>query len=781
MKWLKQILIALLSFVSVASWAQERDEYRFSSSEYEDSQSDLIVVDTTLFRMPITYSLDSYSDATRYYRVQGASRRRGLYYTTAEQIVEPAKEYLQILEQPLPSSQLSLYGAQSGYRAGLRASHSRMTDSRWSLSTSLWAQTGRDMFVEGVFRNTLSPEVTLSRKYGDNHFLRLNTNLYYSMRGLQYGSTSEAFSLLGSNYYNPSWGFYNGEVRNSRVRREFNPSLSLHYQRPAGGQTVLIFEAKADYSRQANSSIGWYNATTPMPDYYRKMPSYMSEGDVQDYVTNIWRTNQTDYTQINWDELVRLNSLSPDGNAYYVVEDRVNKTVNMEFAALFHSKVGDRLTLIYGLEAKAEVSRNFKQMRDLLGADYLLDYDLFIGDSYNKTLPLQNNLQNPENYVTEGDRFGYDYSQYHTIINGILRAQYRAERLDFDLEAQIGGETYYRVGHFEKERFASTASYGQSTQINLSPYTLRATIGYAQGANKYFALKLASSRLSPQSRNLFLNETAANYLAPSLEGELINSASIAFRMNRPKVTLSAEIYALQSRNGSSIYSLYDDLTSTMCRVSITDIGYLSYGTEVTADIRLHSDLKFTATLAAGRYYYDIDPYVELYDDYNLTSISSPTASRMSGVNIGNAPQIAATTSLAYFGISRFIFNLSASYSALRYEQPSIARRSERLLTQAFVNDESTKAATTQQRLDDIFDVEMAVSRYFWFDNGKRLSLRLSIRNLLGDNDRVVYAKESDRIMLQSVDGYFGGATMRESLCQYGAPRTIQLSVTLALP
>lgn len=777
MKWLKHLLLALLSVVSVASWAQGRDEYRFSSSDSEDSLTELLEVDTTLFRMPITHSLDSYSDATRYYRVQGGSRRRGLYYTVAEQIVEPAKEYFQILEQPLPQTQVALYGAQSGYRAALRFSHAQMLSNSWSLSSSIWSQTGRDMFVEGVFRNTLSPELTLKKSFGDNHFLSLDASLYYSTRGLQYGSTSEAFELIGSNFYNPSWGFYNGEVRNSRVRRDLNPNLSLHYQRPFGDQTTLILEASADYSRRANSSIGWYDATTPMPDYYRKMPSFMSEGDVQDYVTNIWRTNQTDYTQINWDELVRLNTLSASGNAFYVVEDRVERGLDLDLAAMFHSQLGDRLTLTYGAEYRIEDTRYYKQMRDLLGADYLLDYDQFIGDSYNKTLPLQNNLQNPYNYVVEGDRFGYDYTQYHTIFDAILRAQYRANRFDLNVEATIGGETYCRIGHFEKERFSSSASYGESTEISLSPYTMRLSLGYASAANQYYAIKLVSSRLSPQSRNLFLNETAASYLAPSLEGELINSVALAFRLNSPKVSLSGEVYALQSRSGSSVYSLYDDLTSTMCRVSITDIGYASYGVELTADVRLHSDLKLTATLAAGRYFYDTNPYVELYDDYDLISISSPTESKMSGVNIGNTPQLAATTSLAYFGLSRFIFNLSSSYSAFRYEQPSIARRSERLLTQAFVNDESAAAALNQTRLDDIFDVELGVSRYFWFEEGGRLALRLSVRNLLGQNDRVVYAKESDRIMLQSVDGYFAGASMRESLCQYGLPRTIQLSVT----
>ncbi|MFI3324175.1 MAG: hypothetical protein SNG59_05740 [Rikenellaceae bacterium] len=782
MRSLATILIVALSAALSSVKAQERADNQLVNFGYENGLSvdfgSMIEVDSTLFRLPVNHSIDPYDDATRYYQPGGSARRRGLYYTTAEQLIEPSKQYLFSIDEPLPRTQVSVYTAQSRYRYGMRAVHSCMLGSSWSFDSSLWAQTGRDLFVEGVFSNALMPRMTLSRWFdGDHHLLTIDLEANISMRGQQYGSTSEAFALVGSNYYNPAWGFYNGEVRNSRVNRQVEPSLSIHYQRPLNSITTLILEADADYSRRANSALGWYNATTPAPDYYRKMPSFMSEGEVRESVTDAWRTNNTDYTQINWDELVRLNMLSSDGDAYYTLEDKVARTVQGEVRALIATTVEDRLKLTYGIEAKRDNSRNFKQMRDLLGADYLTDYDVFISDSYNKTMPLDNNLLQPDNQITVGERFGYDYAIEHEVFNALLMAELSAGRMDFELEAIIGSESFVRQGYFEKERFAGTASYGASMLIEESPYTLRAALGYAMHAKQYFALKLVSSRLSPLSRNLFLNAMAANYLAPSTSGERINSVAVAYRLNGSMVTLSAELYALQSREGSSIISYYDDLSSTMCRASITQIGYTSVGVEAVADIRLHSKLQLTATLTAGSSYYDSNPYVELYDDYDLTQLCEATPSRMSGVKIGNTPQLSSTISASYLGISGYIVSFSSSYAALRYEQPSFVRRSERLLSQAFTNTESASAATDQQRLDDIFDVEVSLSRFFWFEQGSRLSLRLVASNLLGDNDRVSYAKESDRIILQSVDDVFTGATMRASLYQYSTPRTLRLSAT----
>ncbi|MFI3285959.1 MAG: hypothetical protein R3Y08_04825 [Rikenellaceae bacterium] len=774
------VLLTLFGSTSIISKAQERDDYYiFDSSSSllrQDEQEPMIEVDTTLFRTPTTFGSDSYADATRYYRVQGASRRRGLYYTTSAQVVEPRYNYFQLLEEPLPTSGITLYTSKSNYRLAVRASHAQLLDRDWSLDASLWSQTGRDMFVDGVFRNTLSPEITLTKRFADQHFLLINTSLYYSMRGMQNGSTPEVFELVGTNYYNPNWGLYNGEVRNSRVRQILSPDFSLHYQYPIGGGSTLIVESQVDYSQQATSALGWYNAPTPIPDYYSKLPSALPEGEIRDYVSEIWRTNDVSHTQINWDELVRLNSIALDGNALYLLEDRVSQRFDYQLSALIHTEVGERLTLLYGVERLVENDRNFKQINDLLGADHFVDYDQFLGDNYNKTLPLQNNLLSPDNTVLQGESFGYDYSIDNSLLNALLRLNLRTSQLDISFEGEVGRQSLYRLGHFEKERFEGAASLGKSTVVEYAPYNIRLSVGHALSPLCYIALKALSCRLSLNSSSVFINETASNYLVPTISGERINSLSLSFRFNKPSFTLYGELYALSSRNGTSLYWLYDDLSQTMCRGFVSEIGYSSYGVELTADLRLHHDLRFGVTLAAGRYLYDKEPYVELFDDYDLTTISSPTRSLMSGLTLGNSPQIATTANIAYFGLNKYIFNLSSSYAALRYVQPSIIRRSERLLSQAFISPESQDAALSQERLGDIFDVEISVMRFFWFDRGGRLSVRLSVDNLLGNRDRVDYARESNRISLQSVDGHFGGSTLRESNYQYCAPGNVQLSV-----
>ena len=51
-----------------------------------------------------------------------------------------------------------------------------------------------------------------------------------SKRGKGSASVQEAYELSGNNYYNPNWGYQNGEKRNARMSNFHKPMLILsHY------------------------------------------------------------------------------------------------------------------------------------------------------------------------------------------------------------------------------------------------------------------------------------------------------------------------------------------------------------------------------------------------------------------------------------------------------------------------------------------------------------------------------------------------------------------------
>ena len=64
----------------------------------------------------------------------------------------------------------------------------------------------------------------------------------------------------------------------------------------------------AHYARYGNTALNWYNAPDPRPDYYRYLPSYFEDEDMQMQYRDLWRSGRPDFTQINWDNLYLANA-----------------------------------------------------------------------------------------------------------------------------------------------------------------------------------------------------------------------------------------------------------------------------------------------------------------------------------------------------------------------------------------------------------------------------------------------------------------------------------------
>jgi hypothetical protein len=181
----------------------------------------------------------------------------------------------------------------------------------WSLATNLTARTGRDLHIDGLFGNSLEFNAVASKSWRNKHNLSMAVFAKPSMRSTRIASTAEAFRLTGSNLYNPAWGYQNGKVRNSRIRREFLPTAFIGYEGNINERTKLNFAASLTAGIEKYSSLDWYNTQTPAPDNYRYMPSFFEgENDIFLTVESAWMNNDARYTQIDFDRLITTNRIN---------------------------------------------------------------------------------------------------------------------------------------------------------------------------------------------------------------------------------------------------------------------------------------------------------------------------------------------------------------------------------------------------------------------------------------------------------------------------------------
>ncbi len=81
----------------------------------------------------------------------------------------------------------------------------------------------------------------------------------------------------GKSLYNPSWGYQDGKVRSGRIRREAVPLAAAAYRVRLTDATSLAATFTAETGIRRYSSLAWYDAPSPMPDYYRWMPGYQTD------------------------------------------------------------------------------------------------------------------------------------------------------------------------------------------------------------------------------------------------------------------------------------------------------------------------------------------------------------------------------------------------------------------------------------------------------------------------------------------------------------------------
>ena len=381
--------LLFLLFPCAAAAQYPGDEY-YPYAEREERR-ELLTTDSTIFYRAVQSPSDLYGLRTGFNLPQVALRRRGLDYTlerTSLMGVAVSYRYLAALRllgaeeqryaglaaapgepaaaggmrafrfsdgEPLQPFLASVRFTDRNYLVGAKAAVSASPGDGWCISAALDARSGRDMHVEGVFTNAVTAGLRLARRFGEGHELSVLCIVPPSVRGTRLSSSEEAFTLTGDRLYNPAWGWQDGRVRNSRVRRETVPLALAAYAVPLSASTSFAATLAAEAGVAKYSMLDWYDARTPMPDNYRYLPSYTGDRETE----QAWLARDPRCTQIDWDELILQNRMA-GGHAVYALEDRVERLCNLAFDASFATEADARLTLRYGVSLRRENTRSYK-------------------------------------------------------------------------------------------------------------------------------------------------------------------------------------------------------------------------------------------------------------------------------------------------------------------------------------------------------------------------------------------------------------------------------------
>ncbi len=562
-----------------------------------------------------------------------------------------------------PGWRFSVLSNSALYRLRFMANYaSGELDNGWSYAFNVSARIGGNDWVKGVYYRNFAYYAGVSKKFSDAHRISLVTFATPGQRGAQNASTQEVYDLMGDNMYNSNWGYQNGKVRNSRVRKTFEPVTILKYTATPtdnleASATVLWRTGKNGYT-----ALDWYDTADPRPDYYRNLPSYywMSDPDYgksnfekYSWAKDAWESGNSLYTHLNWDRLYNVNYNNVDANydserrrSKYAVEERRVDQNDVNVAANVKWMATKWFTLTGGANFKWNRTEYYKKIDDLLGGDYYVNIDQFAErDFASSAYMIQNDLDyymehGTARILSKGDKYGYDY--YAHVRNAGIWANGAFDLGGFKANVALEGgwSSFWREGLVRKGLFAglnddgsefvldgkvlttydsktgkAITSKGKSDVSEFFTYSAKAGLQYHfVGGHRIYA-NAGYFNDAPTFAQSFISPRTRNSLIPNLTTQKTISTDINYQYSNNGYDFRISGFWTKIKDQTDMMSFYDDSQNSFVNFAMSGIDQRHMGIELGFKIPFFvKGLSLEGALSWGEYIYTSVPRMTMTVD-----------------------------------------------------------------------------------------------------------------------------------------------------------------------
>lgn len=611
----------------------------------------------------------------------------------------------------------------------------------WAFTFSGSRRWADDGVIDGTYQDSYAYFGAIEKQFNSRHSINLTAFGSPTYRANNSPNTQETYDILGKDY-NAYWGWQDGEKRNSRIRKVFEPVFMLTDYLKLGKTSNWINTVSYQFGRDGRSRLDWFHAADPNPTYYRKLPSYgiLSEDEFKAQ------------SQIDWESLYQANYINRydmDGNehgaVYSIVED-VNKDKTLNFASHFDTKLQDNWKLNLNFNYQNLQSDNFREVKDLLGALYANNLNAFGNDS-------PYDIDNPDTKVYVGDRTQYSYD--------LLRNQYSlnaSSEIDFaKWNVMASVFTSYsesqRDGKFRHAMYAD--SKGKSSLFNSFDAGMKGRVTYKVNGKNFIVYNGAFFSLAPTLNEIFISPRVTNLITPNIENQIINSNDLSYIVRGQILKLRLSGYYTSINNATEISRYYADITNgvgdsgnALVAEVLSGINKSYKGLELGAEVKITPTLSATGVASYGDYTITNNPKVRTFDDdYGLRNYGT---AYLKNYKVAGTPQKAYSFGLRYNSPKYWWLGATANYLQDQYLDFSALNKTAALFTDPVTGDnypgatpEAIAAITAQKKFDDQFMLNANAGKSFLL--GKyRMGLSLSVNNILNNRDYVTGGFEQGR-------------------------------------
>lgn len=621
----------------------------------------------------------------------------------------------------------------------------------WSYSLSGSRRWADESYTPGTFYDATSFFGSIEKQINKNHSIALSVFASKVKSGRSSYDLAETINLAGTHYYNSYWGYQNGKKRNSAVGDNFQPiAILTHFWKiseKSSLETALSFQT----GKNKLSGIDWYKAEDPRPDYYRYLPSFdpssnTAGADHSSFIKDSielanYLTENKSALQLNWDKMYEANEIHD--TAKYVISNRVFNANRYGFNTIYNNDLNDNITLSGGLSFQLHNIEYYKEVGDLLGGNFFVNLNQF-SDTSTLSDPnvIQNNLNNPNQKIIKGDKYGYDYTAH--LYTGSFWAQsaFKYDKVDFFLAAQITKSGFYRTGKMKNGVFAND-SYGDSPKYNYTDPSFKGGITYKLNGRNYLYANGAYIKRAPLFENTFISPRTRALVISDSKSEKITSVEGGYIYRAPRLRGRVTGFYTQFKDIADVRNFYHDDLKTFVNYTLSGIGKRYTGIEVAFDASLGHGFSVSGVASVGEYIYTDRPVTTTTQDNKDTLLSSGDKVYFKNLRIAGGPQSAYTLGLNYRSKHYWYANLSFNYFDHIYVDANPIRRTLPALEYVDEGTNKWQNILGQEKLDGQFTMDISGGWSWKLDEKYRIIKKntfilfnVGISNLLNNKDLV---------------------------------------------
>lgn len=636
----------------------------------------------------------------------------------------------------------------------------------WAVSLSASRRWAKEGYVEGTSYDAWSYFMAVE-KVIKNHSINLTVFGAPTKRGKTSPTLQEVYDLAGTNYYNPNWGYQDGVKRNSDIMHSHLPTFLLSHDWKISEKSKLSTAVGYQFGQNGSTTINWYNAPDPRPDYYRNLPSYITDSTLQAQARDNYESNP-DLLQLDWDRFYSVNANSTEtvrnyngtgrdtvvNLSRYIIEDRRYDKKRVSASMLFEHKFTERLILNAGASYVWQRTHNFKVVDDLLGGDVFLDVNQFAErDFVNDPNAVQNDLDNPNRLLKEGDTYGYDYNI--TVCKPTAWVQGIANLNSWELfiAANVSHTRFYRTGNYRSGLFPDD-SKGDSEKQNFFNYGVKGGATYKINGRNYLVANAGYMTRAPYARNAYIQPRTRNQVVDNLQNEEIYTFEGGYLLKAPKLKVRAIFYYTQFKNGTDTYSFYYDLERNFVNVALTNIDQRHLGGEFAIEGQVLPGFKISAVSALGQNIYTSRQSATITLDNSAEILAQDVTIYSKNFFVANGPQFANSLGFHY-NHSKFFANLYVNYFDRIFIDINRVRRTDEAVDLVEPGTELWNSILKQQQMDGQFTVDIFGGTSFrlnkWIkklEHSTYLYLTVGVNNILNNKKFVTGGYEQTRLDYQ---------------------------------